>query len=451
MSQPAKPFLKPFSQNPAPPPAEDAPVTVAELTMYAVASGMHPDDRTAFLDHACSGNDVLRDKLRRRLAAQDAPPVQLAVPAPHATPTPRPAPVQPVTTAQPVLPSPRATAVPKTPRIAPPPPAAAPVESVEEIAAPPSPPPAPKPAPIPDSELQRIPEPLTAFAPDHPAGMALVPMSASQLAAITAQRQNHFPWITAVVLAVATGALSVILMQEKDARMRAETTGKEAAQRAGAAARDADAARAAAANQLTAAQTESEQLRAAADVQRQRAEAATRQAAVASADADRQRTALEAAAAQEKGGSEAGRAALAQAEKERDAIRASQKETMLSFAETLARLAAVQSENSRFADAEASARRSLEVRLEQGVIGWPLVESRTLLGAALLQRNADAEARREIASAADEIIKLGAPVGEADRARLIGAAKRIVQFHTATGRRKEASELKRQYDALARP
>ena len=410
MSKPTKPFLKPFSQTPAPAAEEDRGVSVSEITTFAVAAGMHPDDRAAFLAHACAGDDALRKKIEQRLAAR--------------TPAPVPAPA----------------------------PAAAPSPAASATATP-----APAPASVPNAELQRIPEPHLAISQNQPAGMALVPMSASQLAAITAQRQNTFPWLTAVVLAVAAGALGVFLMQEKEARHRADAAMQQAAQRAETAAKEAADARAVAgkeretaAEQITAARTESEKLRATAEEQRQRADTATQQAALAKAEAERQRTAL-AAAGKDDAGSETGKAALAKAELERDAIRVTQKETVLAFADTLAKLATTQLDSSRFAEAEASARRSLELRIMQSVPGWPLVESRALLGAALLQKNADAEAGREFAAAAADIEQLGTPINEADRARFTMAAKRIVQFYNATGRRKEGTEWKRKFDALARP
>ena len=410
MSKPTKPFLKPFSQTPAPAAEEDRGVSVSEITTFAVAAGMHPDDRAAFLAHACAGDDALRKKIEQRLAAR--------------TPAPVPAPA----------------------------PAAAPSPAASATATP-----APAPTPVPNAELQRIPEPHLAISQNQPAGMALVPMSASQLAAITAQRQNTFPWLTAVVLAVAAGALGVFLMQEKEAHHRADAAMQQAAQRAETAAKEAADARAVAgkeretaAEQITAARTESEKLRATAEEQRQRADTATQQAALAKAEAERQRTAL-AAAGKEDAGSETGKAALAKAELERDAIRVTQKETVLAFADTLAKLATTQLDSSRFAEAEASARRSLELRIMQSVPGWPLVESRALLGAALLQKNADAEAGREFTAAAADIEQLGTPSNEADRARFTMAAKRIVQFYNATGRRKEGTEWKRKFDALARP
>ena len=410
MSKPTKPFLKPFSQTPAPAAEEDRGVSVSEITTFAVAAGMHPDDRAAFLAHACAGDDALRKKIEQRLAAR--------------TPAPVPAPA----------------------------PAAAPSPAASATATP-----APAPASVPNAELQRIPEPHLAISQNQPAGMALVPMSASQLAAITAQRQNTFPWLTAVVLAVAAGALGVFLMQEKEARHRADAAMQQAAQRAETAAKEVADARAVAgkeretaAEQITAARTESEKLRATAEEQRQRADTATQQAALAKAEAERQRTAL-AAAGKDDAGSETGKAALAKAELERDAIRVTQKETVLAFADTLAKLATTQLDSSRFAEAEVSARRSLELRIMQSVPGWPLVESRALLGAALLQKNADAEAGREFAAAAADIEQLGTPINEADRARFTMAAKRIVQFYNATGRRKEGTEWKRKFDALARP
>jgi hypothetical protein len=379
MSEPVKPFFKPFSQ-PSPSVSGDGSiVSKSELTTYAVAAGMPvPADRTAFLDHACAGNAVLREKIEQRLAAR------VSAPEPQSAP----------------------------------------------LAAP---------AAASGAELQRMPEPLLTTPQNQPAGMALVPMSVNQLAAITAQRQNTFPWMTAIFLAVAAGALGVFLMQEKDARQRAETAGRQAGLRADTAVQEAAAARKereTAAEQLSAARKESEQLRALADEQRQRADTAIQ----------RQRLAGEATAKKDEGA-----AALVQAERERDAIRVTQKETNLVLADALARLAAAQLDGSRFGEAEISARRSLELRTAQAIGGWPLVESRTLLGAALLQKNADAEAGREFAAAASEIEQLGVPAADADRGRLNMAAKRIVQFYNATGRRKEGAELKRKFDGMARP
>ena len=311
--------------------------------------------------------------------------------------------------------------------------------------------------PVQEAALHRIPEQHLALSQNQPAGMALVPMSASQLAAITAQRTNTFPWLTAVILALAAGALGVFLMQEKDARHRAETAQQQAAQRAETAAREAADARTAAgkeretaAGQIATARQESEKLRATAEEQRQRAEAATQQAALAKAEADRQRLAFE-TARKDESATEPGKATLAKAEQERDAMRTTQKETALAFADTLAKLAAAQLDSSRFAEAETSARRSLDLRTTQSVTGWPLVESRVLLGAALLQKNADAEAGREFAAAAADIEQLGTPATDADRASLAIAARRIVQYYNATGRRKEGAEWKRKFDALARP
>ncbi len=401
MSQPSKPFIKSRPQSPAPGAGETGSnVSAAELTTYAVAAGMHvPAERAAYLAHACAGNAALREKIEQRLAAR----------------APAPSPEPPAQT----------SATPK---------------------------------PSPGAELQRMPEATLAVSQNHPAAMALVPMSASQLAALTAQRQNTFPWITATILAVAVGALGVVCFQERDARQRAETDRQQAGLRADTAAQDAAAARAAiekeretAAQQITAARQESEQLRKAADEQRQRAEAATQQAALAKAEADRQRLAVESTARKEDDGAALNKAAFVEAERERDAIRTAQKETNLALADALARLAAAQLDGSRFAEAETSARQSLELRSIQAVTGWPLVESRALLGAALLQKNADADAGREIAAAASAIEELGAPTNDADRARLSLAAKRVVQFYNATGRRKEGSEWKRKFDALARP
>jgi len=422
MSEPTKPFFKPFSQNPAPAAGEGTAVTKSELTTFAVAAGMHPADRAAFLAHACAGNDALRAKIEQQLAAR--------TPAHASVPAAAPAPVH-------------------TPAAA-----SAPIASAAPAS---SPAPTPTAAPVQAAELHRIPEPHLALSQNQPAGMALVPMSASQLAAITAQRTNTFPWLTAVLLGIAAGSLGVFLMQEKDARHRAETSQQQAAQRAETAAKEAADARASvgkeretAAEQIAAARKDADKLRAAAEEQRQRAEAATQQLADAKAEADRQRLAVE-SSKKDEAATAPDKAALAKAGQDRDAMRATQKETVLAFADTLAKLAAAQLDTSRFADAENSARRSLELRTTQSVTGWPLVESRALLGAALLQKNADADAGREFAAADADIEKLGTPATDADRTSLAIAARRIVQYYNATGQRREGAEWKRKLDALARP
>ncbi len=469
MSEPTKPFFKPFSQTPPPAASERTPVTKGELTIYAVAAGMHPADRAAFLAHACAGNDALRLKIEQQIAARAPLPAAAVPPAPVPAPpaVAAPVPTAPTSAPAPVSPAPVAAAPITAPLPEATPPAAAPAPSGTTVPSAE----APAPATVHAAELHRIAEPHPALSPNQPAGMALVPMSASQLAAITAQRTNTFPWLTAVFLGVAAGSLAVFLMQEKEARHRAETAQHQAGQRADTAAKEAAEARAAvgqeretAATQLAAARKDAEKLRATAEEQRQLAEAATQQATAAKAEADRQRAALEAAkkdaiaagtaataaTAAANAAAAPDKATLAKAEQERDAMRTTQKETVLAFADTLAKLAAAQIEGARFAEAETSARRSLELRTTQSVTGWPLVESRVLLGAALLQKNADAEAEREFTAATADIEQLGAPLADADRARLAIASRRIVQFYTATSRRKEAAELKRKFDALAR-
>ena len=94
----------------------------------------------------------------------------------------------------------------------------------------------------------------------------------------------------------------------------------------------------------------------------------------------------------------------------------------------------------------------VQVGLLDPAASCPLLRTHTpLLGAALLQRNADAEAAREFTEAASDIEQLAAPADDTDRARLAVTARRIVQFYNATGRRREGAEWKRKLDTLAKP
>jgi hypothetical protein len=82
-----------------------------------------------------------------------------------------------------------------------------------------------------------------------------------------------------------------------------------------------------------------------------------------------------------------------------------------------------------------------------GADPWTIVENRALLGSVLMQRNQDAAALEQISTAAAAIEAMGVPA-EGDRARAAAVSKRIVQFFTVTGRRKEAGEWRRRLEAI---
>ena len=63
----------------------------------------------------------------------------------------------------------------------------------------------------------------------------------------------------------------------------------------------------------------------------------------------------------------------------------------------------------------------------------------------------DAAALQEIQTAAGAFEALGTPANDADRARAAAISKRIVQFYTVTGRRRDATEWRKRFDAVLAP
>ncbi len=276
-------------------------------------------------------------------------------------------------------------------------------------------------------------------AKDSPA-LALVPVSAMQFPALPPQlqRQVTFAWGSATLMALAVGALAVVFYFEKDARVRAEASAKEANAAAEESLRDREKSNALALEAKTEAQTTSEA----------RAKAEQERDAAISAAQETERLRIEAEKAAEK--SRIAMEAGTKAEKEQ--LQITQRTATTTLADSLAALATFQLAAKAFADAEASARQCLELRMGNGVEGWPLVEAHALLGEASLQRNADAEAERLLSAAGTAIEALGAPTNDTDRARFTAATRRIYLYFNATGRRKESSDWKRRIDAaVARP
>jgi hypothetical protein len=280
---------------------------------------------------------------------------------------------------------------------------------------------------------------------DRPDAMALVPMSAAQFAlAQQPPRHSPIPWAMATILAVAVGALAVFLFTERNTRERAEAAVKAAVQERSEADRERESATAAALEAKTVAQR-NEQSRQAA-VQEKDTFAA--EAAKAKAEAEKQRLEREQAMAALKAANEKAQAAEAEVAKLRAEAGPGQRANELALADSLARLGAAQMDARAYTDAETSLRQALQWRTKLKADPWSIIETRVLLGSALMQKNQDAEALQEIESAATEIETLGAPANEADRARATAAGKRIVQFFTVTGRRKDAMEWRRRLDAV---
>ncbi len=373
-----KPFIKPRPFSP-PQPEVEAPkpgVSLNDLTVFATAAAIpDPEERAAYLDKACVTNAAMRSRVEERLAERMA---TLPVAASQSTLTP--------------------------------------------------------PARIEAAILAR-----EQNSKDSPA-LALVPVSAMQFPALPPQlqRQVTFAWGSATLMALAVGALAVIFYFEKDARVRAEASAKEANAAAEESLRDREKSNALALEAKTEAQRTADAL-AKAEQQRDAAVSAAQETA-------RLRIEAEKAAENARIAIEAGTKA------EKEQLQLTQRTATTTLADSLAALATFQLAAKSFAEAEASARQCLELRTGHGVEGWPLIEAQALLGEASLQRNADAEAERLLTAAGTAIEALGAPTNDTDRARFNAASKRISLFFNATGRRKEASDWKRRLDAaVARP
>ncbi|MEK0449260.1 MAG: hypothetical protein RL088_1528 [Verrucomicrobiota bacterium] len=270
--------------------------------------------------------------------------------------------------------------------------------------------------------------------------LALVPVSAMQFPALPPQlqRQVTFAWGSATLMALAVGALAVTFYFEKDARVRAEASAKEANTAAEQSLVDRERSEARALEARTEAQRTAD-ARAKAEKERDAATAAARESERLRAEADKQRAELEKKRSSD---SEAAKA-------EREKLLSIQRTAAIALADNLASLASFQITSKAYAEAEASARQCIELRTANGVEGWPIVEARTLLGEASLQRSADADAEREFTSAATLIESLGTPASDVDRARFTAASRLIVRYFTVTGRRREATDWKRRLDAIA--
>jgi hypothetical protein len=276
---------------------------------------------------------------------------------------------------------------------------------------------------------------------DRPDALALVPMSAMQFAAAQQPpRHSPIPWAAATLMAIAVGALAVFFLNERTARETAERTAKETA----AARLEAERARDAA--KTSAEETGKKNL----EIEREK-HAATTAAEQARIEAARHRTERDEAQATLKAANDKAAAALAEVTKLRNETVAGQQATAAALADSLARLGAFQLDARAFAEAEASIRQSLQIRINMRADGWTILESRALLGSILLQKNQDAEAQQEFIAAGTAIEALGPPGNDIDRARVVDASKRIVQFFNITGRRKEGTEWRRRLDAVLAP
>ncbi len=277
--------------------------------------------------------------------------------------------------------------------------------------------------------------------------MALVPMTATQLAAVHPPRHSPIPWAAATIMAIAVGALAVFFMTERKTREKAEQDATAAAANVEKADKERESATAAALESKTVAQR-AEQARQTAV---QEKDAAVSEATKAKSEAAQRRAEAAKAAENLKIAAEKAKAAEAEVSKLKTESAAGLRATQLALADSLGRLGAAQMDSRAYNEAEATLRQSLDWRVKLQADPWSIVENRALLGSALMQRSQDAAALQEIQTAATAFETLGTPANDADRARAAGISKRIVQFYTVTGRRRDASEWKKRFDAVLAP
>jgi colicin import membrane protein len=180
-------------------------------------------------------------------------------------------------------------------------------------------------------------------------------------------------------------------------------------------------------------------------------DAVASEAAKAKSEAAQRLAEAEKAAANLKIATDKAKAAEAEVAKLKTDSAAGLRATQLALADSLGRLGAAQMDSRAYNEAEATLRQSLDWRVKLQADPWSIVENRALLGSALMQRSQDAAALQEIQTAAAAFETLGAPANDADRARAAAISKRIVQFYTVTGRRRDATEWKRRFDAVLAP
>lgn len=380
-----KPFIKPRPATPSPagPAPSSAPrISPNELTIFSVASSLtDADERAAYLDRACGTDSQLRARLEERLNAR----------------------------AKQAAPPPSASVVPT------------------------------------QSELARPVREAALAAQDRPDAVALVPMSAMQLAASQQPpRHSPVPWVAATIMAIGVGALAVFFLTERKVREQAEQQTSAALQDKETAERERAAAAASALEAQEIAQraeaSRSEALR-----DKAAANAATNQA---KAEADQHRAQREQAEQALKAAVSKAQAAEQEVAKLRAQTAAWQRANQLAIADSLARLGSAQMDARAYGEAEANLRQALQLRLQLQAEPWAIVENRVLLGTALMQRSQDGAALQEMQTAAAAFESLGAPANDTDRARATAASKRIVQFFSVTGRRRDATEWRKRLDAV---
>lgn len=271
-------------------------------------------------------------------------------------------------------------------------------------------------------------------------GMAIVPMPDMQLTPAGQNRQSSFPWLLAMVLAAAVGALVVVFLNEKAGRAVAESQVKAAEVEKQAADHERTTALAGAmeakaiASRIEQKRAEAEQLSKEAEARRLAAETEVRKAR------DEMST-LQKEVASERTLKEQ---AVAKAEQDRERQLGVQKD----LAGSLGKLAAVLVEEGRHREAEPPARQAAELWGQIDPAALETQEARFSLGSALMGKGDTPGAEKELLAAIAGVEPLLASGGEPVRGRYSAMVKKLGQLYSATGRRREAAEVRKKLERL---
>jgi hypothetical protein len=128
----------------------------------------------------------------------------------------------------------------------------------------------------------------------------------------------------------------------------------------------------------------------------------------------------------------------------RDASKGAQSERQKEFSYALGSLSSIIAlkllESGLHCDAaEKYARESFSLREKAGVTGWPLANSKSMIGAALLQQNKLSEAEPFVVEGAKELVALKDTVPEQARLRVIEAVDRAKSLSEKVGNQTQAS------------
>ena len=124
-----------------------------------------------------------------------------------------------------------------------------------------------------------------------------------------------------------------------------------------------------------------------------------------------------------------------------DAVSSEQRDRLIKATATFAAIVATKliEIKSQAPESEFYARECLSLRQKAGVAGWPLANSKSLVGAALLQQNKLKEAEPFVTEGAKELLSLKDTVPEEARPRVVEAVDRAKSLYEKTGNQAQVS------------